>query len=401
MTLDILHLHRESVYPPSDGGEVRAWKTADRLSRSGTVWFAQPCANAHVYENGVRTVDVGNPYLRTKATRIYLWNAMLGLDAAGRFDRHQTDLTVETLVQHPASFDLVVCESPQTIRASRELADHFDAKLLVDFHNAMYELLDQQLRSRPIPGVLRRRAVAHLRRLEHAALEAADAAVFQSPDDVDAYDVPSDTVVEVIPNGCDYEWIAEGGDPDAVETRLGLDGGTVCVYVGAYDYEPNREAADAICEEIAPAMPAVTFVLAGRNPPASTPPNVETPGFVDDLPGLLSRADVALCPLTTGSGTKLKVMDYLAAGLPIVTTEVGTQGIEIEDGVHALVRDEPAAFPEAIRRLKRTPALRGSLGEHAATLGEQYAWDGLLEGYDDLLATLFDAEHQRATAEPA
>lgn len=388
MDLDILHLHRESVYPPSDGGEVRTWKTADRLADSGTVWLAQPCANGHVYDNGVRTVDVGNPYLRWKPPRIYLWNALLA--AGDRFDRHQAALTVGTLRQHPTDFDLVVCESPQMIRASRELAEHDDAALLVNFHNSMYELLDQQLGSRPIPGPIRRRAVETLRRLEQSAIEAADAVVFQSPDDVDAYDRLEDTIVEVIPNGCDYDWIADGGDPERAAAELGLsDDRTTCVFLGAYDYEPNQRAAAAICEEIAPALPDVTFVLAGRNPPGETPENVLTPGFVDDLPGLLAAADVALCPLTMGSGTKLKMMDFLAAGLPIVTTPVGTQGIPIEDGVHALVRDRPGAFPDAIRRLERSPSLRSSLGESAAELGRQYAWDTLLEGYDDLIRDLF------------
>jgi len=389
MSVDILHLHRESVYPPSNGGEVRAWKTAERLATAGTVWFAQPCANSYEYDNGVRIIDIGNPYMRTKLPRIYLWNALLAVDSWGWIDSYQANKTVETLVQHPASFDLVVCESPQMIRASRRLAAHFDSKLLVNFHNAMFELLDQQLRSRPVPAPLRERAVTRLRQLEQSAIEAADAVVFQSEDDTDPYDYPADTLVDVIPNGCDYEWIASGGAPADVRAKLSLGDTTTCVFVGAYDYEPNRVAADMICEKIAPELPDVEFVLAGRNPPSSTPANVSTPGFVSDLPGLLAGADIALCPLTMGSGTKLKMMDYLAAGLPIVTTTTGTQGIGIEDGVHALVRDSPEEYYRAIRQLERSPELCGKLGENAQQLGRQYAWDNLLDGYDDILATLF------------
>ncbi|WP_418280460.1 glycosyltransferase family 4 protein [Halorubrum sp. DTA98] len=389
MNLDILHLHRESVYPPSDGGEVRTWKTADRLTDNGTVWFAHPCVNDYVYENGLRAIDIGNPYLRTKATRIYLWNAWLAVGSG--FDEHQTEWTVDTLVQHPTTFDLVVCESPQMIRASRRLADHNDAKLLVNFHNSMYELLDQQLRSRRVPGFLRRRAVDRLRRLEQSAIDAADAAVFQSEDDVNYYDLPEDTVVDVIPNGCEYDWIADGGDPERVAETIGLPtDGTVCLFVGAYDYEPNGQAATYICEEIAPKLPDVTFVLAGRNPPGSTPENVQTPGYVSDLPGLLSAADVALCPLTMGSGTKLKMMDYLAAGLPIVTTPVGTQGIPIEDERDALVVERVSGFPRAIRRLTGDADLRQSIGENAAKTGKSFDWDRLLAGYDRLLESLYE-----------
>ncbi|SDX15216.1 Glycosyltransferase involved in cell wall bisynthesis [Haloarcula vallismortis] len=389
MSLNILHLHRESVFPPSDGGEVRAWKTADRLADNGTVWFAQPCANNHVYDNGVRTIDIGNPIMQTKYGRIYLWNASLA--AGPYFNEHQTKYTVDTLRQHPTTFDLVVCESPQMIRASQELADYNNAELLVNFHNSMYELLDQQLRSRHVPSVLRQRAVNRLERLEHSAIDAASIVVFQSEDDVAHYDLPEDTLVSVIPNGCEYDQIANGGEPTQVKESLGIqDDETICVFVGAYDYEPNKRAANLICDTIAPELSEFTFVLAGRNPPDTTSMNVLTPGFVSDLPGLLSAADVALCPLTMGSGTKLKMVDYLAAGIPIVTTPVGAQGLPIKDEQHAIIVDQPEAFPEAIRRIERSPDMQESLGRNAASLGMEYDWDRLLSEYDELLNELYN-----------
>lgn len=387
MSKNILHLHRESVFPPSDGGEVRAWKTADRLADNGTVWFAQPCANNHVYDNGVRTIDIGNPFMQTKGRRIYLWNASLA--AGSHINKRQTEYTVETLRQHPTSFDLVVCESPQMIRASQQLADYNNADLLVNFHNSMYELLDQQLQSRHVPRFLRKRAVRRLQRLEQSAIDAASIVVFQSEDDKSHYRLPRDTPVRVIPNGCEYDSIAHGGDPGQVKETLGLQNEeTVCVFVGAYDYEPNMQAANHICDTIAPELPDITFVLAGRNPPKKTPKNVSTPGFVSDLPGLLSAADIALCPLTMGSGTKLKIMDYLAAGKPIVTTPVGTQGIPIKDGRDAIIVDQPDAFPAAIRQLERSPNLQQSLAKNAADLGMEYDWNRLLSGYDELIDEL-------------
>ncbi|WP_224270040.1 glycosyltransferase family 4 protein [Haloprofundus salinisoli] len=388
MGLDILQLHRGPVYPPSNGEEVRIWETTKALADSGRVWLAYPNADGTEYPPGVYALDLDNPFLDYKTTRIYLWNALLGLGSDTPIERLQTRLTVRTVRRHPVNFDVVCSESPQMLRAARLLADHYDAALLLNKHNAMFDLLDQQLRSRPIPAPVRRRAVENLQAHEQAGIDDADAVVFQSAADRAEFDVPDGVRCEVITNGTNYDDIAAGGDPEAVRRGLGVrEGRPVCLFVGACDYEPNEEAARRIVDEYAPALPDVEFVIVGRDPPKTARENVYTPGFVDDLPGALSMADIALCPLTMGSGTKLKMMDYLAAGLPIVTTPVGAQGIDIVDGETALVRDA-AEFEAAIRELASSPDLTERLSANARELGRQYSWDELLSAYDELVTDI-------------
>ncbi|KTG11013.1 hypothetical protein AUR64_07550 [Haloprofundus marisrubri] len=388
MGLDILQLHRGPVYPPSNGEEVRIWETTKALADTGRVWLAYPDADGTEYPPGVYALDLQNPFLDYKTTRIYLWNALLGLDSDTPIERLQTQRTVRTVKRYPVEFDVVCSESPQVLGAARELADHYGAALLLNKHNAMFDLLDQQLRSRNVPAPIRRRAVANLHAYEQAGIDDADAVVFQSADDRTQFEIPDGVRCEVITNGTNYEDIAAGGDPDAVRRQLGLrEDRTVCLFVGACDYEPNEVAARRIVDEFAPALPDVEFVIVGRDPPKTARENVHTPGFVDDLPGALSMADVALCPLTMGSGTKLKMMDYLAAGLPIVTTPVGAQGIDIVDGETALVRDV-GQFEEAIRELDASPELAARLGENAQELGRQYSWHELLSAYDELVTDI-------------
>ncbi|WP_117592595.1 glycosyltransferase family 4 protein [Haloprofundus halophilus] len=388
MGLDILQLHRGPVYPPSNGEEVRIWETTKALADTGRVWLAYPDADGAEFPPGVYALDLDNPFLDYKATRIYLWNALLGLGSDTPIERLQTRLTVRTVRRRPVDFDVVCSESPQVLGAARLLADHYDAALLLNKHNAMFDLLDQQLRSRSIPGPIRRRAVDNLRAHEQAGIDDADAVVFQSAADREAFDVPDGVRCEVVTNGTNYDDIAAGGDPEAVRRRLGVgDDRTVCLFVGACDYEPNEEAARRIVDEYAPALSDVEFVIVGRDPPKTTRENVYTPGFVDDLPGALAMADIALCPLTMGSGTKLKMMDYLAAGLPIVTTPVGAQGIDIVDGETALVRDV-SEFEAAIRELSSSPELAARLSANARALGRQYSWDELLSAYDDLVTDI-------------
>jgi glycosyltransferase involved in cell wall biosynthesis len=114
---------------------------------------------------------------------------------------------------------------------------------------------------------------------------------------------------------------------------------------------------------------------------------------VDDLAAALSLANAALCPIQQGSGTKLKIMDYLAAGLPVVTTPVGASGIDLTDGETALIRDSSEAFVDAIQRLTDSPELATRLGRNASDLGKQYTWTRLLADYDEVLTALLeDAE---------
>jgi len=258
----------------------------------------------------------------------------------------------------------------------------------------MYELLRQQLREVPVPERVKRRAVRNLRSLEREGIENADAVVFQSEEDRTSFESVqsfSDTVVKTIPNGCDFDSITAGGDPRAVARNTGISGDNpVCIFVGAYDYEPNRIAADAIANEIAPSLSEVDFLLLGRNPLTVTGKNLYTPGYVEDLPGALSLADIALCPLTKGAGTKLKMMDYLAAGLPVVTTEMGAQGIPLEDGRTALIRNTPADMVQAIRRLIESPELQSDLSSNAESLGRQFSWESLMNGYDELVTMWFE-----------
>ncbi|WP_458207720.1 glycosyltransferase family 4 protein [Haladaptatus sp. NG-SE-30] len=386
---NILHLYRRSLHPPSDGGQNRTWETAKKLTEFGTVWLAHPCSTEYESPANLRTVPLENPFMESKLGRTYAWYSLLGLSEDNPVELLQTRLTTKFVERLGVEFDLICCESPQLLRASHQLTECFDARLLLNVHNATFDLLDQQLGGRPIPESIRERAVANLKRFEQRWISEADAVVFQSEQDCSKFEQPADTIVETIPNGTHYEQYSDEGDSERLRNKLGLrEDATVCLFVGAYDYEPNADAAEKIVRELAPALPDIEFLLVGRNPPNNDRANVHTPGFVEHLPDALSLADVAICPLTLGSGTKLKMMDYLAAGLPIVTTHVGAQGIKLEDSESALIRDSRSGFVDGIQTLRDDPALRRSLGENAQELGRKYDWSVLMDGYEPIVETL-------------
>ena len=78
---------------------------------------------------------------------------------------------------------------------------------------------------------------------------------------------------------------------------------------------------------------------------------VTATGLVDDTRPYLQAATVFVCPLRSGSGTRFKLMEALACGLPVVSTSVGCEGLNAVDGQHMLVADTPEAFANAVQRM--------------------------------------------------
>ncbi|MGZ4882134.1 MAG: glycosyltransferase, partial [Halobacteriota archaeon] len=120
----------------------------------------------------------------------------------------------------------------------------------------------------------------------------------------------------------------------------------------------------------------VEFVIAGPEVPQCEFENVRCLGFVEDLYALLKRADIAVVPLKRGGGTRLKILDYFAAGLPVVTTRKGIEGIEAQDKVHALIVDDTEDLIGALRYLIGHPEERERISTNALELVKnQYDWD--------------------------
>jgi glycosyltransferase involved in cell wall biosynthesis len=192
----------------------------------------------------------------------------------------------------------------------------------------------------------------------------------------------------VIANGVDvgaYENAADLG-----EARALLGGRPVAVFLGS-GHPPNIDAARFILERLAPANPDVLFFVVGTAGDAvrhhPRPTNVLLCGAVSvaEKVRLLQLADVAINPMRSGGGSSLKVADYLAAGLPVLSTPIGLRGFEIAPGEDAVAADLDS-FSAALRSLVASPQERTRLGERGRRYARQHSdWSVLAERYRDLL----------------
>jgi len=200
--------------------------------------------------------------------------------------------------------------------------------------------------------------------------------------------------VRVVPNGA--EWPAEDeirpGRLDA-ETEAQLGNSTVLLFVGGkLDYPPNAEGLAYIRDRLLPELerqqPGAyrVLVIGAPVPKERLHPSILCLGRVPSLAPYLRRADVCLAPIFSGSGTRLKILDYLAWGKPVVATPKGAEGIACRAGEHLLLASG-AGFAEAVRQLARDPAAAARLGSSGrALIQAQYTWTALREKWRDGLA---------------
>lgn len=253
---------------------------------------------------------------------------------------------------------------------------------VLDEHNVYWELLKYDLASTPffssrlgrnplVRKALFMRVWRRAKDYEQRAIRRADGTFVTSEVDraLIVGELPDAAErVHVLPNTVDLDRFPDLSD---TETR------DEAVFVGNYTYGPNQDAARFILERLAPSLPQLRFVLVGGSPETLPPTggNVTATGHAPDLNATLRNAAVCLAPLTQGSGTRLKILTYLASGKAVVATSKAVEGLDVEDGVHLLIRDDPEAFREALRTLLGDPDRRRELGRQGRRLvQERYDW---------------------------
>lgn len=154
------------------------------------------------------------------------------------------------------------------------------------------------------------------------------------------------------------------------------------LFVGNLGYEPNVDAALWLGREILPRLREdgrpVELRIAGSRPAAEVSalagPDVEVYADPEDLAPHYAWADLALAPIRAGGGTRIKILEAFAAGVPVVATGVGAEGLAVRDGEHLLLADDAASLAAACRRLGDEPRLAAHLAASSfALVNERYS----------------------------
>lgn len=277
-------------------------------------------------------------------------------------------------------------EFPGYARATVWARDLLGGTALLVEHNVEYNRLAEQN-----PG-LDGNGFQFLKDVEIGLCRRSDIVVTVSDSDRDRLiaDGVSGESVHVIPHGVDLEEFERAAPLDLhAEFGVPMDR-AILVYHGIYLYPPNLEAMEVMAREILPRLERlgfkVTVLAIGRNPPeASLHRDMIFTGPVVSVAPYLKAADIAVVPLQKGGGTRMKILDYFAAGIPVVSTSKGAEGIPIEPGTQVAIADSYDAFAQAVAELLSDPVARQTMGRAGRLFVNDLGWRSIASRYLGLL----------------
>jgi len=171
------------------------------------------------------------------------------------------------------------------------------------------------------------------------------------------------------------------------------------LFLGSWRHDPNRIAVDWFMRHVMPLItaeePRAKLTIVGSDPPAphlyaDYAAHMEMLGFVEDVRDPLARYSLFACPILSGSGVRVKLLEAFAAGIPVVSTRVGAEGLASKDGEFCALADDPAGFAARVVALLRDPEKAAAMAQRARAEVEAN-WDmavitrRLVDGYRELV----------------
>ena len=281
-------------------------------------------------------------------------------------------------------------------------------KVVFDDHNAEYVLQQRAFETdRRYPGKWLKAVYSlvqyhKLRRYEATVCHAADHVVAVSDTDCVALQgIAPGVKVTVVPNGVDTAYFSSLVPPDSYGIRQSkIRHLASLVFTGTLDFRPNIDAVVWFCEQVLPHIKKEVFhvhlYIVGKSPTREVrrlgdDAAVTVTGYVGDVRPYIAQAKVYVVPIRMGSGTKLKVLEALAMGIPVVSTSLGAEGIAVTPGQDILIADDPVEFAAQVVALMNNEPLRKSMSERGRALMEScYDWQVITpileETYEALVA---------------
>lgn len=376
--MNILLLTQVLPYPPDSGPKVKTWNVLKYLVRRHAVTLAsfvrgdqsRECDHLRGICRAVHTVPMQRSLARdglallTSLTTGRPW-MMARDDAAG----------MRALVDRLAAQTPFAVVHADQLNMAQYAVRVRGARTVLDAHNALW-VLYRRLAGTMAPGPRRwllERDWRLLKRYEGRLVREFDATLAVSDQDRaalrEAAGVPRP--VAVIPIAVDVDELPVVGRPAGADRLL---------HIGTMYWPPNVDGLWWFIRQVLPiirvARPQVQLDLVGARPPAELQAlhgagaGVNVPGYVADPTPYLEQAGAFIVPLRAGGGMRVKILEALARGLPLVTTSIGCEGIAVEHGRHALIADTPEAFARETVRVLQDRALADQLGRAGRALVE-------------------------------
>ena len=269
-------------------------------------------------------------------------------------------------------FDIVQLEMLYMAPYVEDIRAHSKAMIVLRAHNVEHKIWERIAKETRSP--LKRWYINHLaktlKEYELNALETVDGIAAITRKDAAFFRKYSSKPVIDIPFGV-Y--------PEEFTPKYEIEGKPKFYHIGSMNWMPNEEGIRWFINEVLPKtvekVPDFVYHLAGRNMPewltAMDDPHVDVVGEVPDAKAFVADHDVAIVPLLSGSGIRIKIIESMAMGKTVITTRVGAEGILYDEEVNIIIAENKAKMVEAIRAINENPQIAVKIGQAARRLVEE------------------------------
>lgn len=378
--MKILWVKNDFLHPTDRGGQIRTLETLRRLHRDHEIHYvaydnpAQPDGIRRAPEYSTRAYPVNRPVPSRKSPGFFLQLASnlfskLPL-AVGRYASAEMRAQIARLLDEH-KFDSIVCDflsvAPNFPDLSRAVLFQHNVETMIWRRHAE--------NAQGLKRVYFRVQAERMFECERQACLTAAHVIAVSENDADQMRrLFGAERITAVPTGVDLDYFRR--PEDRARSRD-------LVFVGSMEWLPNIDGIRWFVSEILPiirrARPSTTLTIAGRAPVqevralAEADPMIEVTGTVADVRPYFWDSRVSIVPLRIGGGTRLKIYEAMAAGVPVVATAIGAEGLAGRHGEHILLADNPDAFARACLDLLENP---GAIADSALRLvSERFSWE--------------------------
>jgi polysaccharide biosynthesis protein PslH len=371
VSLKVLLLTQVLPYPPDSGPKVKTFNVLRYLAAQHDltlVSFVRGDQSADISELETYCESVHTVPIDRKGSQdlFYLGKSFLSRQPFLIIRDHRSEM--QALIEGLASeekFDVVHADQLNMAQYALMVPG---AKRVLDTHNALwllYKRMWETMSAGPKKWVFGR-DWRLLKRYEGEILHKFDAVLAVSNEDKAALDEAAGRDVGIIT-------IPITVDTENMKVVARKPGAYHILSIGTMYWPPNVDGVMWFLDKIFPAVrvcrPEVVFDVVGARPPkelvdrSRSDNGVNVTGYVDDPETFLENAGVMVVPLRAGGGMRVKILNALAQGMPVVSTSIGAEGIPVENGRHLIIADEPTEFAEAVLHLLEDRSLADKLGK--------------------------------------
>jgi glycosyltransferase involved in cell wall biosynthesis/ribosomal protein S18 acetylase RimI-like enzyme len=392
--MKILWVKTEFLHPTTKGGHIRTLEILKRLHTRHEIHYvafdaadapegprrsAEYCSRAYPLQHSVPRKD----------SPVFLGQLAAGLlspvpVAVGRYRSAAMQRQIEVLLAEHR-FDRLVCDFLTPAPNISRLRDW-----VLFQHNVESAIWERRAEHAcdPVQGFYLRLQARRMRDYERRVCREVEKVIAVSPQDAEWMHTRFGVSrISVVPTGVDVDHFA----PPTAAARV-----ADLIFVGSMDWLPNIEGVAHFVREVLPLIrrrrPGCTLAVVGRTPTravtrlAAEDPGILVTGTVGDIRPYLWGSTVSIVPLRIGGGTRLKIYEAMAAGVPVVSTTIGAEGLEVSSPENIRLADTPDAFASACAELLDRPEARARQARAARDLVRaRGSWESVTRAFEEAL----------------